>query len=148
MTKVAAHVKEVQMCSAFSTHEEKKYWMYNPDGKVIRGYRKTQISWRIILKRILDKQCGMLWTVMNLLVPQSVEKFFRSSVIGGFPRTTHIRGVSWLVVDSEGVVTQRLSVRKRNIPTERYPLASEVDTNFCGYRVSRVQRNGSPRPLI
>jgi hypothetical protein len=39
-------------------------------------------------------------------------------------------------------------VRKRTIPTERPPLVGEVSVNFCGYRVSPGQRNGSPRPLI
>jgi hypothetical protein len=38
-------------------------------------------------------------------------------------------------------------VRKRTIPTERTPHV-EVGANFCGYGVSRGQRNGSPRPLI
>jgi hypothetical protein len=37
-------------------------------------------------------------------------------------------------------------VRKRTIPTERPPLVGEVSINFCGQRVSRGQRNGSPRP--
>jgi hypothetical protein len=36
-------------------------------------------------------------------------------------------------------------VRKRTIPTERPPLVGEVSANFCGYRVSRGQRDGSPR---
>jgi hypothetical protein len=35
-------------------------------------------------------------------------------------------------------------VRKRTIPTERPPLLGEVSANFCGWRVSRGQRNGSP----
>jgi hypothetical protein len=39
-------------------------------------------------------------------------------------------------------------VRKRTIPTERPPLVGEVSANFSGYRVSRGQRNESPRPLI
>jgi hypothetical protein len=39
-------------------------------------------------------------------------------------------------------------VRKRTIPTEQPPLVGEVSDNFCGWRVSRGQRNGSPRPLI
>jgi hypothetical protein len=40
------------------------------------------------------------------------------------------------------------SVRKRTIATELPPHVGEVCDNFCGYRVSRGQRNGSPRPLI
>jgi hypothetical protein len=39
-------------------------------------------------------------------------------------------------------------VRKRTIPTERPPYVGEVSANFCGQRVLRGQRNGSPRPLI
>jgi hypothetical protein len=39
-------------------------------------------------------------------------------------------------------------VRKLTIPTERPPLNGEVSANFCGYRVSRGERNGSPRTLI
>jgi hypothetical protein len=39
-------------------------------------------------------------------------------------------------------------VRTRTIPTEWPPLVGEVSANFCGQRVSRGQRNGSPRPLI
>jgi hypothetical protein len=38
-------------------------------------------------------------------------------------------------------------VRKVTIPTKRSPLVGEVSVNFCGYRVSRGQRNGSPCPL-
>jgi hypothetical protein len=41
-----------------------------------------------------------------------------------------------------------LLIRKRTMPTERPPLVGEVSANFCGYRVSRDQRNGFPRPLI
>jgi hypothetical protein len=37
-------------------------------------------------------------------------------------------------------------VRQRAIPTERPPLVGQVSDNFCGWRVSRGQRNGSPRP--
>jgi hypothetical protein len=37
-------------------------------------------------------------------------------------------------------------VRGRTIPTERPPLVGEVSANFCWYRVSRIQRNGSLRP--
>jgi hypothetical protein len=39
-------------------------------------------------------------------------------------------------------------VFQRTIPTERPPLVGEVSANFSGYRVSRGQRNESPRPLI
>jgi hypothetical protein len=39
-------------------------------------------------------------------------------------------------------------VRKQTISTERPPIAREVSANFWGYRVSRGQRNGSPRLLI
>jgi hypothetical protein len=39
-------------------------------------------------------------------------------------------------------------VRQRNIPTERLPLVGEVNANFGGYKVSRDQRNESPRPSI
>jgi hypothetical protein len=39
--------------------------------------------------------------------------------------------------------------RKRPLPTERPPpLVGEVSADFSGYRVSRGQRNESPRPLI
>jgi hypothetical protein len=34
------------------------------------------------------------------------------------------------------------------IPTERPPLVGEISANICEYRVSRGQRNGSPRPSI
>jgi hypothetical protein len=39
-------------------------------------------------------------------------------------------------------------VRKRTIPTTLPSHVGEVSANFCGRRVSRGQRNGSPRPLI
>jgi hypothetical protein len=39
-------------------------------------------------------------------------------------------------------------VRKPTIPTERPPLVGEVSANFSGQKVSRGQRNESPRPLI
>jgi hypothetical protein len=39
-------------------------------------------------------------------------------------------------------------VRERSIPTERPPLVGEVNANFCGQRVSRGQRNGSPRRIV
>jgi hypothetical protein len=35
-----------------------------------------------------------------------------------------------------------------NYMTERPPLVGEVSANFSGQRVSRGQRNGTPRPLI
>jgi hypothetical protein len=37
-------------------------------------------------------------------------------------------------------------VRERTIPTQGPPLVGEVSANFCGEKVSRGQRNGSPRP--
>jgi hypothetical protein len=37
-------------------------------------------------------------------------------------------------------------VPEQTILTERPPLVTEVSANFCGYRVLRGQRNGSPRP--
>jgi hypothetical protein len=37
-------------------------------------------------------------------------------------------------------------VRERTVPIERPLLVGEVSTNFCGWRVSRGQHNGSPRP--
>jgi hypothetical protein len=37
-------------------------------------------------------------------------------------------------------------VRGRTIPTERTPIVGEVSANFCGWSVSRDQRNRSPRP--
>jgi hypothetical protein len=40
------------------------------------------------------------------------------------------------------------SVRQRSIPTDRPPLVGEVSASFSGERVSRGQRNESPRPLI
>jgi hypothetical protein len=39
-------------------------------------------------------------------------------------------------------------VRKRTTPTERPPLVGEISTNFSRQKVSRGQRNESPRPLI
>jgi hypothetical protein len=42
----------------------------------------------------------------------------------------------------------RVLVRQRTIPTERPPLVGEVNANFSGERMSRGQRNQSPRPLI
>jgi hypothetical protein len=39
-------------------------------------------------------------------------------------------------------------VRQRTVPTERPPLVGEVSGNFSWERVSRGQRNESPRPLI
>jgi hypothetical protein len=38
-------------------------------------------------------------------------------------------------------------VHKQTILTEQ-PLVDQVSANFWGQRVSRGQRNGSPRPLI
>jgi hypothetical protein len=39
-------------------------------------------------------------------------------------------------------------VLQQTIPSERPPLVGEVSANFSGQRVSRGQRNESPRPLI
>jgi hypothetical protein len=39
-------------------------------------------------------------------------------------------------------------IHKRTIPTERPPIVGEVSTNVCGERLSRGQRNRSPRQLI
>jgi hypothetical protein len=37
-------------------------------------------------------------------------------------------------------------VRERTTPTGRPPFVGEVIANFCGWRVPRSQRDGSPRP--
>jgi hypothetical protein len=37
-------------------------------------------------------------------------------------------------------------IRERTIPIERLPLVGEVSANFCGWRVSRGQRNESLLP--
>jgi hypothetical protein len=39
-------------------------------------------------------------------------------------------------------------VRERTIPIERPPHVGEVSANFCGYRVSCCQRNGSLQPYF
>jgi hypothetical protein len=39
-------------------------------------------------------------------------------------------------------------VRERTVPTERPQLVGEVSANFCGYRVSHGQRDGSPTAVI
>jgi hypothetical protein len=36
-------------------------------------------------------------------------------------------------------------VRERTIPTERPPLVGEMIANFCGYKVSRGQRDGQKK---
>jgi hypothetical protein len=51
--------------------------------------------------------------------------------------------------DANGIISWLDSlalVRERTIPSERPPLVGEVNTNFCGWWVSRGQRDGSPRP--
>jgi hypothetical protein len=42
----------------------------------------------------------------------------------------------------------RALARQRTMPTKRPPLVGEVSASFSGQRVSRGQRNESPRPLI
>jgi hypothetical protein len=39
-------------------------------------------------------------------------------------------------------------VSERSIPTERPLLDDEVGVNFCGWRVSCIQRGGSPLAVI
>jgi hypothetical protein len=39
-------------------------------------------------------------------------------------------------------------VCEQTLPTERPPLDGGVSANFCGWRVSRDQRNEFPRSLI
>jgi hypothetical protein len=41
-----------------------------------------------------------------------------------------------------------LPVCKQSIPTTWLPLFSKVTVTFCGWRLSRGQRSGSPWPLI
>jgi hypothetical protein len=41
-----------------------------------------------------------------------------------------------------------LLVRKRTIQIERPPPVGEVSANFCGQKLARGERNGSPRQLI
>jgi hypothetical protein len=50
--------------------------------------------------------------------------------------------VTVIIINNNSVA----SVRKRTIPTERPPLVGEVSSSFLRWRVSRDQRNGSPRP--
>jgi hypothetical protein len=78
---------------------------------------------RIILKLILKKYDGVVWTgfiwlrlgtggggalvstVMNLWVPSNVGKFLGSCTTGDFSRTTQLHGDSWLVKSFVHIVT-------------------------------------------
>jgi hypothetical protein len=66
-------------------------------------------------------------------------------------RTLHWGGISKMAEALETVrvmvaINSMVWVRERTIPTERPPLVGEVIANFCGWRVPRGQRDGSPRP--
>jgi hypothetical protein len=50
----------------------------------------------------------------------------------------------WIIQGPKLKKNSLASVRKRTIPTERPPLVGEVSVSFCGWRVLRDRRNGSP----
>jgi hypothetical protein len=52
----------------------------------------------------------------------------------------------WQLVRLTNKTNSVALARKRTMPTERPPFVGEVSARFCGYRVSRGHRNGSPRP--
>jgi hypothetical protein len=61
--------------------------------------------------------------------------------------------VTFLVYGSHGgwiffIQNSGALARQQTIPTERPPLVGEVSANFSGWKMSRGQRNDSPRPLI
>jgi hypothetical protein len=90
------------------------------------------IPWNINF-RLLDvypQICGHTTVIQN-----------ESTMLSHFHRNT----VSRLWGHS---VSQFSSCRLIKIPPERPPLVDEISANFCGYWVSRGQRNGSPRSLI
>jgi hypothetical protein len=61
----------------------------------------------------------------------------------------HITWTLWNTNFTQVQTTNSIaSVRERTIPIERQSLVNEVSTNFWGSRVSRCQRNGSPRPYF
>jgi hypothetical protein len=72
-------------------------------------------------------------TVIILRVLQKQDNFSISRVIRSFKVTKTKKNSVALV-------------RERTIPAERPPLVGEVNANFCGKKVSRGQRNGSPQP--
>jgi hypothetical protein len=67
----------------------------------------------------------------------------------GFLCTLSIYMEVWVVLTSLSMEQKRNSLawdRERTISTERPPLVGEVGAKFCGSRVPRGQRDGSPRP--
>jgi hypothetical protein len=75
------------------------------------------------------------------------------NIVGQLKNVTTLPDFSGLIeekifIDPKLKLNSVALVRKRTIPTERPTLVGEVSANFCGERVSRGQRNGSPRPLI
>jgi hypothetical protein len=83
----------------------------------------------------------------------AVEKI-RESIHGQKARSPSLYGVSYagslplLINITLNLKTPWSVVCKRTIPTKLPPLVGEVSASFSRQRVSRGQRNGSPRPLI
>jgi hypothetical protein len=77
-------------------------------------------------------------------------------IVGFFPKYTALQASHLRenlkskrnVLQTKRNETPWLLIRKRTIPTERPPLVSKASVSFCGWRVSRGQRNESLRPLI
>jgi hypothetical protein len=66
-------------------------------------------------------------------------------------QTAHAAMLKQAILTQGDLLVKKLNsvalVRKRTIPTEQ-PHVGEVSAKFSGYRLSRGQHNGSPRPLI
>jgi hypothetical protein len=73
----------------------------------------------------------------------------RSLVVPILQFTHHrLRSLTVLVELNEKKTKLRIFSPQATISTERPTLVGEVSANFYGWRMSRGQRNGSPRPLI
>jgi hypothetical protein len=98
-------------------------------------------SFRIFLKERLDLVLASIWSVdeMWTIYPTRTAFSYHRPILSitnqQAPRLTDVTTKKPSVV----------LVRKRTTPTERLPHFGEVSAKFCGQRVSRGQRSGSPR---
>jgi hypothetical protein len=106
------------------------------------------VAWRRSHRKLVSRvRLRVHWSVTSTGSGADDIEYTASSIVACWAVLTQLFPANALIKSVTIKQTNSMAlVRKRSIPTERPQLVGEVSANICGYKVSRGQRNGFPRP--
>jgi hypothetical protein len=150
-------IYDVNWCTYLLLHAQQDALTHNKDEPYLKPLKKEGrdgvIRWRGKKRSLLQRRHKLLQRLPNTQPGGSRRRWIRWFE----PRSCHrthtwcerqplLRSFKYLQDASSTYSNSVALVRERTIPTKLPPLAGEVSVNFCGWRVSHGQRDGSLRP--